>query len=492
MNSKVLSRVVLGVILLATILLAWQLQKLKFDYNIESFFSQSDPELTYYLDYRKTFENDNDFILIGITNDAGIFQRSFLQDVTELTAKLKALKLIVRVQAPTNLKRPIIGPMGGVMRIPLIHIDDTSRYEADQEHIFSSQDPFSSLFSPDTTKVMILLKKEEFTAKALNDSLLQSITDLIASHEFVEYHLAGRIKTQNYYVDKMAAEMPMFAGITMLLMVTFLLFSFRCGLGVFIPITVLLVSVIWTFAVIHLSGSRLDLMLTMLPALLFIIGISNSIHLVTKYIDEVGSGESDLKAMKTTLKETGFTVFLTSGTTALGFFSLMIIDIEPIQRFGLYTGIGVLITFLISISLVPALLLNIKSQRISCSYQLKQGWDKFLNSIYDISVNHRRSIMVVSIVVIVLSLWGIKGIRLNNHFLDDIAEKSSLKQDLLYFENNFSGIRPFEMGINLVDSSYGILELDVLKEMESVEEYLVTEYGVGALISPLTIVKSTN
>ena len=359
MNPRIIGRMVIGAILLLTLLLGWQVQGLRFDYNIESFFSQADPELAYYLDYRETFENDNDFILIGISNDEGIFQEYFLRNVNELTDGLKSLDLIVSVQSPTNLHMSMIGPMGGVMKAPLIHLDSPARYERDKERIYSTKNAFSSLFSSDTSKITILLKKMEFTPKAANDSLLLAITNLIELYQFDEYHIAGRIQTQNYYVGKMADEMPMFAGITMLLMIVFLLFSFRCGLGVFIPITVLIVSVIWTFAAIYLSGQRLDLMLTMLPALLFIIGISNSIHLITKYIDEIGAGESDLKAMRVTIKETGFTVFLTSSTTSLGFFSLMIIDIEPIQRFGMFTGIGVMITFLISITLVPALLLNI-------------------------------------------------------------------------------------------------------------------------------------
>lgn len=492
MNFKLLSKAIILCILLLTILFGWPLQNLKFDYDIESFFSQSDPDLAYYLDFRERFENDNNFVLIGISNDKGVFQQDFLEKVVELTRNLKTLSLVKTVNSPTSLKRAIIGPMGGVLQIPLIHFSDTSLYKADQKRIYGSNDVYASFFSKDTSAITILIKKEEFTTRASNDSLLLAITQTIEKLNFDEYHIAGRIKTQNYYIGKMATEMPWFAGITMLLMVAFLLVSFRCGLGVFIPITVLGVALIWTLAIIHLSGNKLDLMLTMLPALLFIIGISNSIHLITKYIDEVGSGEPDDVAMKTTLKETGVTIFITSSTTAVGFFSLMLIDIEPIQRFGLFTGIGVLITFLISITLIPALLLNIKSEHISCSYQLKVGWDRFLNSVYDFSQRNRRAIIGVSIVLLIVSLWGIKKIQFNNHFLDDITEKSELKKDLLYFEDNFNGIRPFEMGVDVKDTNRSIFDLDVLREMENIEQYLVEYYGVGALVSPLTLVKSAN
>jgi len=492
MNFRLLARAVIGGIALLTILLLWPLQNLKFNYDIESFFSQSDPDLDYYLNYRETFENDNDFVLIGISNDEGIFNKDFLNDVSELTSNLKALGLITSVKSPTNLRKSIIGPLGGVLKVPLIHIDEPLRYDADKELIYSANDVYSSLFSQDTAKITILIKKVEFSTKATNDSLLLAIANLIEPFHFDEYHIAGRISTQNFYVAKMGAEMPLFGGITLLLMIIFLLFSFRCGLGVFIPITVLIVSLIWTFAVINLTGNRLDLMLTMLPALLFIIGISNSIHLITKYIDEVGMGRSDIDAMRTTIRETGFTTFLTSSTTAVGFFSLMLIEIEPIQRFGFFTGIGVLITYLISITLIPALLLNIKSHQISCSYQLKKGWDTLLRSVSDFSIANKRWIVAFTLLLFALALWGIKEIRFNNYFLDDISAESSLKSDLLYFEDNFSGIRPFEMGFHLVDTAGSIFQVNTLKEIEAVEEHLANEYGVGSIVSPLTIIKSAN
>jgi len=489
---RVLSGVVVGVILMLTIMFGLKLSGLSFNYDIESFFSKTDPELSYYYDYRETFENDNDFVLIGILNEEGIFVEDFLKDVQSLTADLKALDLITRITSPTNVEKSIVGPMGGVLQVPLVHVDDPSRYQGDKQRIYSANDVYSSMFSRDTANLTILLKKEEFTSRPANDSLLTAITNAIEKYSFDDYHIGGRIKTQNYYIGKMASEMPLFAGGTFILLILFLLFTFRCGLGVLIPILVLIVSLVWTLAAIHFSGNKIDLMLTMMPALLFIIGISNSIHLITKYIDEVGAGKNDLRAVRTTLIETGFTVFLTSSTTALGFFSLMIIDIEPIQRFGMFTGIGVMITFLISITLVPSLLLNIKSENISCSYQLKVGWDNFMKSVYGFSRNHSRLIVVISIVLVAISLSGIHGIKINNHFLDDIAQESPLKKDLLYFENNFSGIRPFEMGIDLVDSNNSIFQRDVLIEMEIVERYLQDEYGVGALVSPLTIVKSAN
>ena len=50
---------------------------LEFDYDFENFFPQNDPDLDYFLEYRETFENDNDYVLISVGDKKGIFNTTF-------------------------------------------------------------------------------------------------------------------------------------------------------------------------------------------------------------------------------------------------------------------------------------------------------------------------------------------------------------------------------------------------------------------------------
>ena len=103
-----------------------------------------------------------------------------------------------------------------------------------------------------------------------------------------------------------------------------------------------------------------------------------------------------------------------------------------------------------------------------------------------------KKIILVTALISCFALWGMVKIDINNNFLDDLNDNSALKEDLNFFEQNFSGIRPFEMGIDLVDTSGNILDKNVLVEIEKVENYLKVEYGIGFILSPITIVKSIN
>ncbi|MCH8904772.1 MAG: MMPL family transporter [Bacteroidetes bacterium] len=341
------------IILLIAALAIIPLSKLKFNYDVESYFKKKDPKLLYYHNFRETFENDNDFILIGIHNEPDIFEQSFLTKIDSLTQTITKLDLVEYVNSPSNLKRFIIDPLGTPIEIPLIHIDDTRRYSADSTRIYESANLIGSYFSEDAQSISIYIKKEEFTDKHVNDELLNNLYKIIETYHFQEFHLAGRIRTQNYYVSQMNNEIIKFAVASIILMILYLLIAFRSLLGIVVPLLVIGISVILALAVIQITGYQMDLIMTTLPSLLFIIGISTSVHLISRFTEEIGTGKNKSIGLRNTVNEIGRASFLAAFTTAIGFIALLVIDIPPIRYFGVYTAIGVLLTFIISIILIP-------------------------------------------------------------------------------------------------------------------------------------------
>lgn len=87
---------------------------------------------------------------------------------------------------------------------------------------------------------------------------------------------------------------------------------------------------------------------------------------------------------------------------------------------------------------------------------------------------------------------GIPKIRVNYYFLDDLNEQSVLKHDMRFFEEHYSGIRALELGLKTKDSTMTLFDPPVLEELSKVEDFLLNDYKVGFLWSPLNIVKLTN
>jgi uncharacterized protein len=84
-------------------------------------------------------------------------------------------------------------------------------------------------------------------------------------------------------------------------------------------------------------------------------------------------------------------------------------------------------------------------------------------------------------------------LKVDNFLLEDWPEDDPQKQEYYWFEEHFGGVRPFEMEVTLTsDSTALVWDLDVLRSMEAVQGHLTQQYGVQAVLSPVTIVKTLN
>ncbi|MGE0566524.1 MAG: RND family transporter [Bacteroidia bacterium] len=475
--------------LLVTVLCASFLPKLKFNYNIEGFFANNDPDVKFYQEYREHFENENDFILVGIKNNTGILDKDFLTRVDSLTKTLKEFSRFKKIHSPTALREFIKTPLGG-NSIPLLHIQDPEQYSLDWQKITTSKIYLNSFFSPDTHAISILIKKEEHLPIAVNDSILLALNKAITSFSFDEFHVAGRIQTQHYYIHRMNKEMILFSSLAFVLFSISLVFIFRSVIYAAIPLSVVLLSLVWVFGIMGYLNIEIDLMLTLLPTLIFIIGASGSIHLLTHFKREYTSDSAKIGALKKAVKETGMPSFMNAFTASVGFASLVVIPIVPIQRFGLLSAVGILITFFIGFIIIPMVL---KLTRIKPAvFDTHQQSDTINEGLFDV-INKRRKIIWISYALLILfGLAFTFRVQINNYFLDDLSSSSTLKHDVTFFENNFSGIRPLEISITPKNLGTSLLDFNSLKEIEIVEKYLQTQYHAGFIFSPLSFIKTLN
>lgn len=488
---KKIALFVVFLVVLFTGIATFLTSKLEFDYNFENFFPKNDTDLDYFLTYRKIFENDNDYTLIAIGNKEGIFSLNFLQKAAAFTKELENTKHVVSVISPTNIKQPIISDFG-FMEVPLLHINEPEKYKNDSIRISKSKEYMNTLFAPDFKSLCIVVNNTQIITKQASDELLSSIELLLKKYDFEIVHYAGKIRGQKAYLTIMKHELILFLSISMLLVIILLLISFRSVFGVVVPILAVLISIIFTLGIMKITGKYLDLMTTLLPTILFVVGMSDAVHILNRYIEELRNGLPKLKAIKVTFKEVGLATFLTSLTTAVGFLTLIVIRIVPVKEFGIYSAIGVMIAYLIAITLLPALLSLIKKPKISAKNINQLFWDKWLKMSFVWTLRNSKKIIVSYVLLLLVSFVGIGFLKIDYKLLEDLSEKNPLQQDFRFFEKAYSGIRPFEMAVSLKDTSLSFFDYEVIKTLEQIENHLYTAYEVSFLVSPVAVVKSLN
>ncbi len=488
------SRIILVVLSLATVLFTYLVfTGVKVDYRYENFFPKGDTEIEYFQKFSKQFGSDNDFLIIGMENKKGIFHRDFLQNVNALADSISRLESVTQVISPTkNLNYFKAGDFGDIQELPYLHFDDESLYRKDSIRIFSNEQLVGTFFSDDRKALSIYVKTKDRLAKKPSDKLLKDLERLFKQFKFDELHAISRIKAQAHFIEVLGSELKLFISASILLLMVVLWFSFRSILGVVLPLITVLVSLVWTLAVMYFTGKDLNVLTSLLPTMVFIVGMSDVVHILTNYIEELRLGKSKEEALKSTIKEVGFATFLTCVSTAIGFFTLMTANIEPVQDFGLYCGIGVIIAYLMSFLLLPSVLLNVRTPKIV----LRQGndirWQKALRTTLLWTIKYPKRILIIAGVVTILSFVAMFNIKIDNFLLEDLSNDDPVKQDFAYFEDKFGGARPLEVVIELKDSSLNVFDYGVLCKIDSLEKYLAKHYELVNITSPLTFIKEAN
>jgi predicted RND superfamily exporter protein len=135
--------------------------------------------------------------------------------------------------------------------------------------------------------------------------------------------------------------------------------------GVLIPLAAVLLVLVWTLGAMGHCGVPVTLVTTILPVVLMSMAVTDEIHLLERFQAHRGAeghtGERDdtRRAIGASLHDVGRPIVLTSLTTATGFLSFLTAAMPPIQHFGVFTAVGILLAMLLTFTFVPALLMTL-------------------------------------------------------------------------------------------------------------------------------------
>lgn len=481
----------LGLVILITVVLGYFVPQLRLSYDFEKFFPEHDKQLDFYYAHREKFETDNDFLLIAIKPKEGVFSPVFLEKLDSLTNQLRRVEHVEGSFSLTNYRLPILTPIGWNSTSP-IDYTDVAQLPLDSARLMLDQNVKGSLLSTDGKTAVVMIRNTPNISKKKSDKLLSNVDKIVNAQHFDEIHISGKVHGQYHYIKKMAEELLMFTAIAIVLLSVFLYITFRTGWGIWVPLLIVGVTIIWLMGFIAMIGEELNMLCTILPTIIFVVGIADSVHILEKFVHELRHGYTKIEALVIAYEHVGFATLLTAVTNAIGFVTLLISDIEPIRTFGVFTALGILFAFLLTYLLLPAALLYLPTPKVAALKHSETFWHRILPKLFTKVMRRRKLILFSSLAICIVSVIAATQIKINNFLLEDWSEDDPIKKDYVFLEKNFSGVRPFEMSIEVKDPSKDLFDPEVMKELDKLDTYLRKDYGVGAIISPLVLMKTLN
>ena len=497
------------------------LNRLYFRFSFEDFFPKGDPDLEFYYEFKSKFEPDDNFLLIAIHRKQGIFDKDFLGKVKDFSLKARDTNFeikdsssspwslnknllpladkkgfkafpVLESQSLLQVEFPVKTPFA-FTSIPAVHLDEPERYESDKKRILSDERLLNTFVSADAKTTVVVLKTIDNIQQEVAEKLMKSLRKQLDSYAFDEYHILGRANFQTELVAMQIYEFALSALVSGILVLLIMWLIFRRFWGVVISISSIALGLFIFVGIIGIIGKPLDSMALLYPIIMIIVGTSDVIHVMSKYVDELQKGNKQLDAIRITMKEIGLAVFLTSFTTAIGFLSLVFSKLEPIRNFGINASIGVMTAYFTVIFFTTAILtLFDKNQIIKLRSTVDDSfWYKTYSKINLITQKRKGLVMSIMVIVIVVCSWGISMINTNTKIEKILPIGASVTKDFFFFEKNFSGFRPFEIAV-IAQNGKTVDDFEIVQEMAKVEAKMLEYEAVKSVTSITWLYKSMN
>lgn len=467
---------------------AWQTSKVGFTYDFEQFFPDNE-EVDAYLAYKDSFLTETEPIWIGIPFKESIFSNGNLNKIRDLDRDLRTDSAVVGVQSITSLKIPISTGIG-IIFDRYVHPGNEDLREADSIKVSNSPLMMRSFVSEDFQNAAILVQTRYDLDKQASIDLGKRIEQKIEDAGIEDFHLVGRLIDQSVIVDKLLGEMVLFLSLAAIIVCIALAFFYRNFWAVFVPLMVVSLAAIWLLGSMTLFGKDIDVLMTLVPTILFIVGVSDIIHFLTRYLEVLNAGEKKVVAIRKSFREIGLATLITSLTTAIGFLSLLTSTIGPVRSFGLYTALGVMIAYILAFSLFPAILILMPRGIFAKTSGITNNPTPMRNFFYW-NLRNRKWVVPVIVALTVTSALSVPGMISNTYLTEELPSNDPIKDAFRYMEKHFAGVRNMEVALRS-KSAEELVEPELIRQIAELERFLETEYQAGSLVSPATNYKLSN
>jgi len=483
---------ILAMLILVTTFFGYHAQKVKMSYEMAQVLPKSDSTLKVFDDFKEMFGQEGSIMVIGV-KDSNLYQLDNFNAWLALSKTLKEIEGVDKVMSihsifklSKNTEEKRFEPQ------MLFEKSPTTQAELDSllKEVYALPFFEGFIYSNDHKSTLMALtvdkKYLDFKDRGI---LMEHILEPVEAFEAatnLRVRYSGMPYIRAYNTTKISGEIETFILLAILITATILLLFFRSFKAMFFSILVVLVGVVWSVGIQVLFGFEITILTGLIPPLIIVIGIPNCIFILNKYHQEYKGHGNQILALIRVIRKIGNAIFLTNTTTALGFGTFMFTNSSILIEFGIIATLGITSVFIISITLLPILLSFQAPPKERHTKHLERQWVHLVvNQLVTIVTSHRKVVFLVAITFILVSIYGTTLMKTTGNIADDLPRHDPVYLDLLFFEDNFNGVLPFEITIDTKQKG-GATKLHNLEKVDKLQG-LLAEYQEFS--NPLSLVE---
>lgn len=479
------------------------LRHLEIDTSNESFLHESDPILIEYNDFRNQFGRD-EVALITMKSKNGVFTLQFLE-------KLKALHEELADNVPhlddiTSLMnaRYQVGKDDELLVEDFMETFPETQVDVEllKEKANTQPNYINLVLNKEMTVTTMVLKantytgdsgeedalggfddaediapeaEKEFLTQSENAEFVDTISAILNKYKSPDFevYMAGSAVVTDSLKKWMMSDVKKFIRLCVLVIGIFLYIMFRRFSCVFLPLLIVLLTLASTISLMAISGIKFKLPTSILPSFVLAVGVGAAVHILTIVVQQLRKGFNKREAIVYAVGHSGLAVFLTSLTTAGGLLSFATAEVAPIAELGIFAATGVMISFVYTIVLIPALLSLTPFKARQKELEAKTGPSKLDNILADIgsfAVRKKWLVLTASFLIFLLALGGISKVRLSHNPLAWLPSTAEVTQGTLLTDKEMNGSVNMEVVVD-TGKENGLHEPVLMRQMDAFDTF---------------------
>lgn len=487
---------ILALIVLVTGGMGWWARYAEMSYQPGQLLPDDEQVYQEYQEFRRLFGDEANVIFLAI--EAPDFREKYARRWIELEQNIRNIadvqwtlslfttpRLVRDVQSRSFVSRPV-------------HVDELLKDSCSFYGLLDSLPIYEEiLWNGNRDVFMMMASLDPKVVNSRNrEGLIEQIEREIQYFESgtrKEVHVSGLPFIRTDTIRRSKREIVTFSLLAALVSSIVLLFIFRSGTAIAVPLVVVGVAVIWSSGLLVLLGYQITTLTGLIPSLMIVIGMPNSVYMITKYHLEILQHGNKIKGLTRVIGKTGRSIFVTNLTTAIGFGTLAITRSKLLEEFGILAALSVLTLFGLSLLLVPILLSFQRAPRNRHLAHLKRKrTGLFYKWLTMITARKRRWVYAFCSVFVVVSILGMLRIQPSGKISDDIPRHSRTYRDLEFFEEKLGGVIPFEVTVDCGKSGHAGRDLSFWKKVDQLQDSLETIPEISRPMSLIEFVKAAN
>ncbi len=347
-----------GIVIITTVF-SFFTPTLRIEEDESTWFSEDDPILKTYHNFQEVFVT-NETAVVAYTTPQPLDGQE-LKYLSALTKKLEKMPYVRDVVSLTTVD-DILGSDAGLTIDPLVK----RRYFKEESNPFLKERIDKNTFlknvliSDDyrTLSIVLMLEwtnEDKDEAGDLSRVVTEALKETLnkeSERNGRRFFLGGNVITDAEVSRMMEHDMYSFFPLSLLLAAIVLLIIFRDFFSIIFPLISVSCALMWTLGLKGIFNSPITPVSTTLFALINVIGIANSVHLISHF-NQIRHRYDDVRqALLETFERAGSACLYTSITTAFGFGSLCISPLPVIRDMGMFAAFGIMSAFILSVILV--------------------------------------------------------------------------------------------------------------------------------------------